>query len=95
MNMYELMVIFSPQMMSDSGTTPKVVLEKLIKKLKIEVADEDDWGEKSMEYMIDGYDRGYYVVYQLRLEDEQAEELLKKIRHEKGVLRWLLTKIDA
>jgi len=88
-NTYELMVIVAPQLM-EQKKTPKDAVEALIKRVKGEVLDLDEWGEKTLSYMISGHDKGYYLVYKVSMEPKAHGQFKQRIKLEKGILRWLL-----
>jgi ribosomal protein S6 len=82
------MVLMAPQVAEQKDIT-KDQVEKLLTKVKAEVAMTDDWGEKQMAYTIQGHDKGHYVVYQIEVEPNKQSELITKLKLQKGVLRTL------
>jgi ribosomal protein S6 len=86
--MYELTVAYSCE--EAEYTAVKEAIEKLIEKTKIEIRTTDEWGEKEMSYRVKGHNRAMYVHYVVQCEPAAASKLNDKLRHETGVLRYLL-----
>lgn len=94
MQQYELMIMVSPQAMTEEAT-PKQAIEALFDKLKITVKDLDEWGEKSLAYPIMKHDRGHILVYQLECTRKAADDFKVRLKLEKGILRWLMLLSDT
>lgn len=91
---YELVVAYAPAAGAEEDGAARKVVEEIIAKHKGTVVATDDWGEKALAYTVKGHDRGLYVLYNIELEADRANRLREQIRHEKGVLRWLLVLAD-
>jgi small subunit ribosomal protein S6 len=48
------------------------------------------WGKRTLAYLIDGKDTGYYVVAQFRTEPRLLGEMERAIKLDEGVLRYLI-----
>lgn len=48
------------------------------------------WGKRTLAYLIDGKDTGYYVVAQFRTEPGLLGEMERAIKLDEGVLRYLI-----
>lgn len=48
------------------------------------------WGRRTLAYLIDGKDTGYYVVVQFRTEPTLLGELERAIKLDEGVMRYLI-----
>jgi len=94
MRKYELTVIFAP-VLRDEGLSKAVAsVEALVKKLKGKVVDKSQEGKQSFSYPIAKYHEGIYVFWNLELPSMVAPEFEDGLKHQKGVLRQLLVRID-
>jgi small subunit ribosomal protein S6 len=48
------------------------------------------WGKRTLAYLIDGKDTGYYVVAQFRTEPTLLGEMERAIKLDEGVMRYLI-----
>lgn len=92
MQLYDLMVLTAPQAAAEGKETFKDNVDNLIAKQKGTVLSCDEWGERSLSYPVEKYDRGMYYVYAMEMDPEKAVVLNNKLKLEKGVLRYLLVK---
>jgi small subunit ribosomal protein S6 len=88
--MYELAVAYVPEASGEEGGASRVAVEALVTKSGGSITSTEEWGEKSMAYPVRGYDRGVYVVYTVEMEADAQQKLRSQLRHEKGMLRWLM-----
>lgn len=95
MQKYELMAIVENSF--DSESAEKFCQEKIvdkIKSLKGTITFEDFWGERGFAYKIEKQTWGYYFVTQFDSETEILSELNRDLNLEKGLVRFLISKVD-
>lgn len=90
MRKYECVVIFDPSL--DPTDTKK--RDQLISKMFTDgqnVVEVVDWGKKQFQFPIRKQTEGVYVLVKLEAERINSGELMKRIKLEPMVLRYLLT----
>ncbi|MFC1653288.1 30S ribosomal protein S6 [Patescibacteria group bacterium] len=90
MKKYELTVVLPPGLSSDNLAASIKSIEKLVKSVKGKVVETEDWGEKTLAYTINKYQRGMYRHFVVNLPGEGVNELGGKIKHLPSVMRSLL-----
>lgn len=88
---YELMVILKPLLPEDLRSGVQKDIEKLVGKLKGEITATDVWGKRHLAYPIGKHDEGYYVVYNIKMEDSNINEFKSELKHMDDVIRFLVT----
>ncbi len=53
------------------------------------------WGKRFMAYDIKGYQEGYYVLFEAKLDPEQVTELERNFQFTEDVLRYLVVRKEA
>jgi small subunit ribosomal protein S6 len=90
MNNYELMVIVKPDIGMDDIDKRLKEIKELVTSQKGEIYFEDLWGIKDFSYKIKKYDRGYYAVYNFKLNPRSIKEFDKTLRLENDVIRHMI-----
>lgn len=53
------------------------------------------WGKRFMAYDIKGYQEGYYVLFEAKLDPDQVTELERNFQFTEDVLRYLVVRKEA
>ena len=95
MNLYELMVIVTPQLKESEAekTSVKLVKEHL-KEFSAEITWKDFWGARGFAYIIKKQRWGYYLVVRFNMEGSKASALRNELNLDNQILRFLLTRVD-
>lgn len=91
---YELMIIIKPHLSEEARAELQKRLTKEVANLKGEIKQTDVWGKKHLAYDIEGFNEGYYVVYQLDLPKAAVAELNEYLRLNTDVIRYLVSIVD-
>lgn len=95
MQKYEIMVIIpNSQDTKTAETTYKDLNKRIAADFGAKVTFEDYWGERGFAYMINKQKWGYYGVTQFEMDPAKASELRHEMNLDKGLVRFLLTKVD-
>ena len=91
---YEMMLLLDPKQTEKE-------LEKILKEIKsslgengFEVTDEDVWGFRDLAYKIKGNTAAYYVVLLFEGDSAGAQPLVKDLRIQPGLIRYMIMKVD-
>ena len=87
---YELMVIFSPELDEPGLKAEIAVVERLVDKVKGKIVKVDDWGKRSLAYLIKKQVEGVYKLWTIELDAKVAQEVDKDLNVAENILRYLL-----
>ena len=91
---YEMVVLLRPELEAQMDK-PLQTIANLVKDNGGKIISEDDWGRKSLAYMIAGQTHAVYRVYQLELPSTAPAKIDSTLNITDDVLRHLITKVDA
>ena len=92
MSQYEVLV--ASELDADNSETIKKSMAAVTTKLKAKIVKSEDWGERSLSYPIKKQDRAWYSLFTLELKPETVKKFNTNLTLEKGILRYLVTKIN-
>lgn len=95
MQKYEIMAIVENSF--DKAAAEKFCTDSILGKIQElggNVTFQDFWGERGFAYKINGEKWGYYFVAQFDLERAKTLELRRDLNITKGVVRFLITKVE-
>ena len=92
MNEYELALIIKPTLPDEEIAKQKAGIEEFIKAEKGTIGKWEEWGRRRMTYVIKHEINGYYLFGSFSAEPGVILKLDKKLKLDKTVLRFLLTK---
>ena len=91
---YEVVIVLKPDIEDEAR-------DSLIDRLETwmthgqEEADEpiaDHWGMRNLQYAIEKYEEGYYIVYKARLDPQKVGEMERNFTYQEDVLRHLVVR---
>ncbi len=91
---YEALYIINPQLGEDET-------KALVEKFKAMVEAEgtliaiDEWGKRRLAYLIDDLAEGYYVLMTFEAKPELPAELDRVMKITEGIMRCLITTVEA
>lgn len=90
---YELVVIIRPTVPENvrMGIESKI-LENLEKE-SAKVDKVENWGRKKLEYKIQNFQEGFYILYNFSVEKDKLEEIDKNLKLNKDIIRYLIISI--
>jgi ribosomal protein S6 len=90
MKTYELTVAIVPGLEAEKLSELIGIMEKAVKAVKGKVVSSEDWGDKSLAYLIKKHDHALFRHFILELPPAGVSQLEGKIKHLPGLLRYLL-----
>ncbi|MFH1565677.1 MAG: 30S ribosomal protein S6 [bacterium] len=91
---YEIMLILK----KESSFAEKEVFVKefseLLKPLEGKVGKEDFWGLRRFAYPIKKLEEGVYTVIEFKCVPDKIKEVDRKLKLEKGIIRYLITSLN-
>lgn len=93
MNTYELIVILSSGLEEEQRKKLVEKISLLIEGFKGKVEKVDQWGKRELTYSLKKQKQGFYVQINFSLDQKKMPELVKKIKAEDHILRYLFMRI--
>ncbi|HEX5797769.1 MAG TPA: 30S ribosomal protein S6 [Candidatus Saccharimonadales bacterium] len=93
MNMYEVAVLYDPQLEIDLSKAESKI-EKIITENKGKITKTDNWGKRKLAYKIDNHENAVYVFYTVELPGESVVNVEKTLNITDEVIRFLITRPD-
>lgn len=91
---YEFVALFSPELSEIEVQGIQESLIALIKKHKGKVLNMENWGKRSLSYLIKKFSEAHYLFFTLELDAEHVEPFNKDIRLNTQAIRSLLVLQD-
>lgn len=93
MNVYELAILFDPDLEVDLEKAASKV-EKIVTDNGGKITNTDNWGKKKLAYKIKGHDMGVYVFYAAEIPGESVRKIESILNITDEVIRFLITRPD-
>ena len=91
MKPYEGMFILPPEATADARKAQIASLEELIGKHRGGVLQKNEWGKRSLGYLIRKFSEGYVVVVDFEMDPTQTEAFRKALELHEAVLKFMIT----
>jgi len=94
MRKYELVVIINPDL---EEKKTKELIDKIkgwVEKENGKVVKLNQWGKKTLIYLIKKHQNGFYFLLELELEGTAAQKIEKKVKLEEEIIRYLMVRKD-
>ena len=89
---YEVFFIVPGAMKDEEALETIGKVKKLLEDLEGKITKEDNWGRKSLAYPIKHETQGTYGLFEFDLDPKQLQELNKRMRLSREILRYLVVK---
>lgn len=90
MKKYEIMYIIRPNLEEEPRKALIEELNNVLKGLESNVVKVSEWGLRTLEYEIQKFKKGYYVVLDVEATEEARAEFDRIIRIKEDVIRYLI-----
>lgn len=70
-------------------------LRNLLTKNEVKIEKEDIWWDRKLAYKINKSDRGFYVLFSLKMNGKLIKELSKSINLNKAIIRYMFAKLES
>lgn len=92
---YEFMGILKPFLPEDVRVKLQENIKKRIGDVGGSIIDEDIWGKRHLAYKIKGHEEGYYILYNIELPKGKLDEIIRELRTENDLLRYIFVKVEV
>ncbi len=94
MNKFEAVLLFSPELSSQSLTNEIDIFKKMISSNSGKLITEEDWGLRELSYNINKFKKAFYKFYQLEISGNDIDSIKKNLNQSENVLRHLFIKVN-
>ena len=94
MNIFEAVVLLSPEITSKVKSSCLTNLEKIINEKFEKIINNEDWGLRDLSYKIDNYNKAFYNFYQIEIEGDKLHSIKKTLNQDENFIRHLFIKVD-
>lgn len=94
MKYYETLYFINPNLSDEEYRDIVTKLNALVEREKGVVVNVDEWGKKSLAYMVKKFDKGYYVLLQYCGEGGIVEVIERAMRLDERVLKYQTIKLS-
>ena len=94
MNNYEVVLLFSPELGSQSLDNETQKVKKYICAQTGKIVNQEDWGLKDLSYSIKKFQKAFYKYFQIELNSNELESIKKDLNQTENLLRYLFIKVN-
>ena len=94
MNKFEAVLLFSPELSSQSLSNEIDIFKKMISSNSGKLITEEDWGLRELSYNINKFKKAFYKFYQLEISGNDIDSIKKNLNQSENVLRHLFIKVN-
>ncbi len=94
MNKFEAVLLYSPELSSQSLTNEIDIFKKMISSNSGKLITEEDWGLRELSYNINKFKKAFYKFYQLEISGNDIDSIKKNLNQSENVLRHLFIKVN-
>ncbi|MBL4655290.1 MAG: 30S ribosomal protein S6 [Bacteroidia bacterium] len=94
MTQYETIFIINPVLSSEETKKTIAKFKGFLKKQKVEIIHEEDWGLRQLAYEIKRKSNGYYYSIEYKAEGEAVKKLEVEFSRDESILRFLTVSLD-
>ncbi len=94
MNKFEAVLLFSPELSSQSLTNEIDNFKKIISSNSGKFVNEEDWGLRELSYNINKFKKAFYKFYQLEISGNNIDSIKKILNQSENILRHLFIKVN-
>lgn len=92
MRVYELVLVFNPDLTSEKQKNQLEKIKKIAADLKGKVKKTMEWGRRELAYPIKKKNVGCYFLWEIELPEDKLGDFNNKLKIEEGLLRYLLVR---
>ena len=94
MNKFEAVLLFSPELSSQSLSNEIDNFKKIISSNSGKFISEEDWGLRELSYNINKFKKAFYNYYQLEISGNNIDSIKKNLNQSENILRHLFIKVN-
>ena len=94
MNKFEVVLVHSPELSSQSLTSEIDKFKKNISTNEGKIINEEDWGLRDLSYSINKYKKAFYNFFQIEAAGSFVKELNKELNQSENLIRYIFIKVN-
>ena len=93
MNKFEIVLIFSPDLNTNTLDSELDKFKSRINSLSAKVINEENWGLRDLSYDIDKFKKAFYRFLQIEAPGSIVKEVNKELNQSENLIRYLFIKV--
>ena len=93
MNKFEVVLIFNPDLNSNSIKTNLETIKASLTEKSAKIINEEDWGLRDLSYNINKYKKAFYKFLQIEASGQIIKEINKNLNQSENILRYMFIKV--
>ena len=94
MNKFEVVLVFNPDIATNSLSTEIEDFKKKLKSQSAVIINEENWGLRDLSYRINKFKKAFYSFLQIEASGQIIKELNKDLNQSENLLRYLFVKVN-
>ena len=93
MNKFEVVLIFNPELATNSLKSEIDNFKSKIKSEKATIVNEENWGLRDLSYSINKFKKAFYQYFQIEAPGKIVKALNKDLNQSENLIRYLFIKV--
>jgi len=93
MNKFEVVLILSPEISSQTFKNEVQKFKSLISESNGKIINEEDWGLRELSYNINKFKKAFYNFFQIELTGQELDKIKKDMNQSDNLLRYIFIKV--
>ncbi len=94
MNKFELVLIFNPELSSDSLNSEIDSIKSKLTKQSSTIVNQENWGLRDLSYIINKFKKAFYFYLQIESSGQIIREINKELNQSEHLLRYMFIKVN-
>ena len=94
MNKFEAILLFNPDLPSDTIDAEDDNFKKNISTSDGKIISNEDWGLRDLSYKINSYKKAFYKFYQIEIKGTNIADIKKILTQNEKIVRHLFVKVE-
>ena len=93
MNKFEVVLIFNPDLPSDTLNSELVDFKKKLENSTGKILNEENWGLRDLSYNINKFKKAFYNYLQIEINGDVLDNIKKELNQSENLLRYIFIKV--
>ena len=93
MNKFEVVLIFNPDIATNSLSTEIEDFKKKLKSQSAVIINEENWGLRDLSYNINKFKKAFYRFFQIETSGSIVKEINKELNQSENLMRYIFIKV--
>ena len=93
MNKFEVVLIFNPDLPSNTLNSELVDFKKKLETNSGKIINEENWGLRDLSYNINKFKKAFYNYLQIEINGDLLDKIKKELNQSENLLRYIFIKV--